>query len=429
MSNLSTFQPHNSSPFWGLGGLRPLLPLILLLLFSLPLAAQEIDFINNDANRIVLNGDDWSALRKALKSPKSWHDGKFQLVQIGDSHIQPDIMTAQVRRRMQDKWGNGGRGLIPAFYLAKTNEPTDYILKSSTRVKDYSRILSRNWTTDIGLTGVAVRFDTAYTELYIKAKVDGDQFTRVTLLHAPKGGYETASSSGEIFFAKEISPWAQQFQLKQRTDTVTLGVPCPSDFYGAILTNDKRGVMVHSIGNNGATYSSYCKVADFGEQLKVLQPQLVIISLGTNEAFGNLTGVENYITRFITDIRKHNPKARFLLTTPMECQKRVSRQVAQQVKVGGGKRKKKARYKTVYKTVTSYAANEKVNQVRQLILDYGRRHKIATWDLYQVAGGSGASNKWVAAGLMNPSDHLHQLESGYELQGMLLADALLDALK
>ena len=408
--------------------MKKLLFYLIFLILALPLVAQEIDFINNEANHIVLNGDNWSTLKKALKSPKSWTDGKFQLVQIGDSHIQPDIMTAQVRKQMQDKWGNGGRGLIPAFYLAKTNEPTDYILKSSTRVKDYSRILSRNWTTDIGLTGVAVRFDTAYTELYIKAKVPSDQFTRVTLLHAPKGGYETASYDGDVLFAKELSSWAQQFQLKRSTDTVTLGVPCPSDFYGAILTNDKRGVMVHSIGNNGATYSSYCKVADFGEQLKVLKPQLVIISLGTNEAFGNITGTENYITQLIADIRKHNPNAKFLLTTPMECQKRVSRQVAQKVKVGGGKRKK-ARYKTVYKTVSSYAANEKVNQVRQLILDYGRKHKIATWDLYQVAGGHGASSKWVAAGLMNPSDHLHQLESGYELQGMLLADALLEALK
>ncbi len=408
--------------------MKKLLFSLIFLILALPLVAQEIDFINNEANHIVLNGDNWSTLKKALKSPKSWTDGKFQLVQIGDSHIQPDIMTAQVRKQMQDKWGNGGRGLIPAFYLAKTNEPTDYILKSSTRVKDYSRILSRNWTTDIGLTGVAVRFDTAYTELYIKAKVPSDQFTRVTLLHAPKGGYETASYDGDVLFAKELSSWAQQFQLKRSTDTVTLGVPCPSDFYGAILTNDKRGVMVHSIGNNGATYSSYCKVADFGEQLKVLKPQLVIISLGTNEAFGNITGTENYITQLIADIRKHNPNAKFLLTTPMECQKRVSRQVAQKVKVGGGKRKK-ARYKTVYKTVSSYAANEKVNQVRQLILDYGRKHKIATWDLYQVAGGHGASSKWVAAGLMNPSDHLHQLESGYELQGMLLADALIDALK
>lgn len=408
--------------------MKKLLLTLLLICLLLPMAAQEIDFINNNANRIALNGDDWSELRRALKAPKQWTDGKFQLVQIGDSHIQPDIMTAQVRRRMQDKWGNGGRGLLPAFYLAKTNEPTDYVLKASTRVRDYSRILSRNWTTDIGLTGVAVRLDTGYTEIFIKAKVNRDRFTRVTMLHAPKGGYETAVVAGEVLFARELSPWAQQFKLKQPTDTVTMGVPTNSDFYGVILTNETRGVMVHSIGNNGATYSSYCKVADFGEQLNVLQPQLVIISLGTNEAFGNPTGTENYITRLIAGIRKHNPKAKFLLTTPMECQRRTSQRVAQQVKVGGSKRRK-AHYKTVYKTVSGYAVNDKVNQVRQIILDYGRKHKIATWDLYEVAGGRGASSKWVSAGLMNPSDHLHQLEAGYELQGMLLADALLAALK
>jgi len=185
--------------------------------------------------------------------------------------------------------------------------------------------------------------------------------------------------------------------------------------------------MVHSIGNNGATYSTYCKVPDFGQQLQVLHPQLVIISMGTNEATGNPATMETYITRLINDIRRHNPKAKFLLTTPMEFQKRTSRQVAQQVKVGGGKRRK-ARYKTVYKTVTSYVANSNVEQVRQIILDYGRKHKIATWDLYAVAGGRGASSKWIAAGLMNPGDHLHQLEAGYELQGMLLADALMQAL-
>ena len=63
--------------------MKKLLFSLIFLILALPLAAQEIDFINNEANRIVLNGDNWSSLKKALKSPKSWNDGKFQLVQIG----------------------------------------------------------------------------------------------------------------------------------------------------------------------------------------------------------------------------------------------------------------------------------------------------------------------------------------------------------
>ena len=185
--------------------------------------------------------------------------------------------------------------------------------------------------------------------------------------------------------------------------------------------------MVHSIGNNGATYSTYLKVPDFAQQMQVLDPQLIIISLGTNETVGNLAGVESNIHQLVSALRKSMPSAHILLTTPMDWHKRVTTRVPQQVKVGGKKRRK-ARYKTVYKTSTSYASNPNVPRMREIILDYGRRHKVAVWDLYTVAGGAGACSKWVAAGLMNPNDHLHQLEAGYELQGMLLGDALLKAL-
>lgn len=401
--------------------------LLLLMLFAKVVVAQEIDFINESANRIIFNGDDWSDLRTSLKNPKSWYGGKWQVVQVGDSHIQPDIMTSQVRWKLQEKWGNGGRGLIAALNLARTNEPSDYYLKSSEKVSASSRLLSRTWTTDIGLTGVAVRWDSAFTQLSIKAKEDGDQFNSVTLLHAPHGGYETAMVGGEVLFAKELSAWASRFDLPNITDTVTMGVPCKSDFYGAILSNSKRGVMVHSIGNNGATYSTYLKVPDFAQQMRVLDPHLIIISLGTNETVGNLTGVEDQIHRLVTSLRKAMPQAHILLTTPMDWHKRVTNRVAQKVKVGGGK-KRKARYKTVYKTSTSYVSNANVPRMREMLLDYGKRHKVAVWDLYTIAGGAGACSKWVSAGLMNPNDHLHQLEAGYELQGMLLGDALLNAL-
>lgn len=401
--------------------------LTLLLAVAPIIAAQEIDFINENANVIILNGDDWSALRRSLANPRSWKDGKWQVVQVGDSHIQPDIMTAQVRWKLQDKWGNGGRGLIAALNLAHTNEPRDYYLKSTDRVKASSRLLSRTWTTEIGLTGVAVRWDSTFTTLQIKAKEDDDRFTSVTLLHAANGGYETAMVDGELLFAKALSGWASRFDLTHATDTVTMIVPCKSDFYGAILSNPNRGVMVHSIGNNGATYSTYLKVPQFAQQMQVLNPQLIIISLGTNETVGNLAGVEDNIHRLVTSLQKSMPGAHILLTTPMDWHKRVTSRVPQQVKVGGGKRRK-ARYKTVYKSTTTYASNPNVPRLRDIILQYGKQHCVAVWDLYAVAGGAGACSKWVAAGLMNPSDHLHQLEAGYELQGMLLGDALLKAL-
>ena len=391
--------------------------------------AQEIDFISDDANRIVLNGADWSALRTSLSKPSGWHGGKWQVVQIGDSHIQPDIITAQIRIAMQEQWGNGGRGLLPVLRITGTNQPADYTLSSSRTPASTSRLLSRSWTGEMGLTGVTAHYpDSTFTTLHIATSGDADRFTRVTAVHAPHSGYETARlDTTSVIVARVTGDYTSRYDLGESVNSGDLTVPCgTSDLWGVIVENDKRGVMVHSIGNNGATASHYNRVPDFARQIAdVLHPSLIIVSLGTNEAFGSLDGVERALDRLVTSLQRENPGATLLLTTPMECHKRYSRQVKERVKRGRGRR---ARYKTVTRTVSSYAANPAVKQVRDIILTYGKRHNIATWDLYSVAGGKGAASRWITAGLMNSKDHLHCLDSGYELQGILLSEALMNAL-
>src|SRR5690606_31485683 len=54
---------------------------------------------------------------------------------------------------------------------------------------------------------------------------------------------------------------------------------------GLILENGNSGIIYHSIGVNGAKFLDYNKYPLFFEQLKALNPDLIIISLGTNEAF------------------------------------------------------------------------------------------------------------------------------------------------
>ena len=88
---------------------------------------------------------------------------------------------------------------------------------------------------------------------------------------------------------------------------------------------------------------------------------------------------------------------KFLLTTPLETQKKTS----------GG-----------------YRIQSSVADVRDIIMNYCRTHNIAVWDFYRVGGGSGASNRWLKAHYMK-TDHLHLGNDGYHLQGQLLATALL----
>ena len=103
----------------------------------------------------------------------------------------------------------------------------------------------------------------------------------------------------------------------------------------------------------------------------------------------------------------------------MECQKKVTRTTRRRVRRGKYRSRK----------TTAFVTNRRVAEVRNVILRYGRDHKLPVWDLYVIAGGEGASAKWIADGLMNPRDHVHCLKSGYELRGALLSDALLKQLK
>ena len=367
--------------------------------------AQDYDyeFINLDANHITMNGADWSGLQRAINTKRDSRRRvhKFNIVQIGDSHIQPGILSGEVRRKLQSRFGNGGRGMIAPLALSGTNEPSNYVIHSSASVSSRTRLLNRSWPVENGLTGVAVSFAGRSTDLTIRDK-NGDEFTFVTIIHAPHGGYNRAVVNGEELLADSVSPYASRFALPESTSEVTLeGLPCTSAFWGAVLFNDLPGVVYTEIGNNGATYSSYSKIDNFAQELALLEPDLVILSMGTNEAAGNVDVLEPGMDRLIGAIRAANPNVTFLLTTPMEFQQRR-----------GG----------------HFAVNSNGHRARDIVMDYGKKHKIATWDMFTVSGGDGHSNLWIAEGLMNGRDHLHLLVKGYELQGKLLGDALLEVL-
>ena len=351
--------------------------------------------INSWANHIVLNGDNWDDIIAYLNNPRR-HNYKFTIVHIGDSHIQPGIVSDEVRRTLQERFGNGGRGLISPLALAGTNEPNDYLLKSSSSISASSRLLSSSKPAGMGMTGVAVKFSGASTNLNIKAKQPGDDFYRITIYHSI-GSPFTVEQNGATVKGRQRSNYATDYVLDTSTDTANLRLTGGGSLFGVRLLNSNRGVVVDCIGNNGATYRSYLNIDNFALQISDLEPQLVIISLGTNEAYGSFGNIMSNIDQMLNDIRRVCPRVKFLLTTPMETQKRGSR---------------------------GYHIQSNVAEVRDLILAYGKNHHVPVWDFYRVAGGAGASNRWLRAHYMK-TDHLHLGNDGYHLQGSLLSEALL----
>lgn len=375
-------------------------------------------FIHEALNVIDMNGDNWQILLKKLAKSDT---AKFSIVHIGDSHIQADVSTDRTREHFRQQFGNGGRGLISPFKIAGTNEPSNYHFTTSANITS-AKLMTMPWRTDMGFTGTAftprsLKYSvTLSTE--VSSRPEGDPYDRIRLFTNGKVYVDriTDSKNNDVKFSVTDTDDYTDIILDYPVTNTKLNLHSfePVTIFGASLTSGDKGVRYHSIGNNGATFSSYNRLGSMGHDIKALDPDLIILSMGTNEAFGTVTpdAIEAEIDYMVKDLLRNNPDAKILLTTPKECQRAV-------------RTARRNRRRSV--ATGQYKVNEKVKLMRDAIIDYGRRHHIPVYDWYTVAGGDGASDKWIEHGLMS-KDHIHNTYAGYELAGDMLYDALLQAI-
>lgn len=166
---------------------------------------------------------------------------------------------------------------------------------------------------------------------------------------------------------------------------------------GISLENtSQKGIVYHSIGLNSATAYTFLR-NDFPTQVKKIKPDLIIISLGTNDAYSkyfNETNFYNSFSSLIKKLQESYPQASILLTSP-------------------GDSYRKRRYPNLNFTKTPAI-------FKQLAKD----NNCAFWNMHQVMGGYKSINKWYIKQLCQ-KDKLHFTRSGYELQADLLFDALM----
>ncbi|MDE6066732.1 MAG: hypothetical protein K2G27_07945 [Duncaniella sp.] len=383
-------------------------------------------FIHTNANHIILNGADWTSLREALR-----HSNKspVSIVHIGDSHIQADITTGTVRELLQYDFGNAGRGLVTPLKMSGTNQPRDYVFQSRHSWTP-AKLMSSAWRHTMGFTGTSIRPVTSSSEITVGTadRDDYNPFSSLTIFHNGKLTVNsvTDDEGNRIDFRAIPSRDYTQILLTAPQTGVTVNFASAGDLtvFGISLSGDRPGLFYHAIGNNGAAYETYNRIGNVGAGISPLSPELVIISLGTNEAFGklNVPQFTSSVNRLVKNIRAANPKAAILLTTPMECHRSVT--TTKKVRV----KNKKGKYRTVRRSSRSYTVNNNIAPLRKAILDYGKANGIAVYDWYEVAGGQGASTSWINNNLF-AKDRVHHTRSGYDIEGRLLYEALMDAVR
>jgi hypothetical protein len=140
--------------------------------------------------------------------------------------------------------------------------------------------------------------------------------------------------------------------------------------------------------------------SDYFRQLALLRPSLLIITLGTNEAYSirNLTDsmFVAQLDPFIQLVKEHLPTTAILLTTPAESFRRTSK---------------------------GFVRNENIALVANAITEYAQREGLACFDLFGMTGGVNSCQKWQEAKLLG-RDRIHYSVEGYYEQGKMLYKAL-----
>ena len=380
---------------------------------------DSISCVNWEADTITFNGADWSSIfdrMHALHDTTLCNERNIvSIVHLGDSHVQAGFFSEALRPPLQQHWGNAGRGLITPLRISKTNEPADYRIISPGSWQHKRCILGKKFSHSVGVSGISItptghNIDLTFETMSRRGEEIG--FNTLRLFHSASDKFPQLmpTETPHELNIYSLHPGETYYTWRDTTHSIHLQgrnsqAHEHATIYAASLENGNNGILLHAIGNNSATYECYNRVENYGMKLAMLEPQLVSISMGTNESVsGSITYEAMYrqIDALVTDIQSQNPKAIFLLTTPAENKLRKRR------------RKNGKRY---------YTENSRITIITEAIKTYGMEHNIAVWDWYNICGGKGSCDTWVKEKGMR-KDHIHYTEQGYALQGNLLYQSI-----
>lgn len=386
---------------------------ICTLLFVLPVLSQDdpfqvpqYNFIDYESNKIIDNtGTFANELTKNILSLITGN-GKTIIAHIGDSHIQADFFSSKVRNRLQmlHPGISGPRGLLFPFNLAASNNPHNYNFQSpnnwtpwfSTKIKEPS---------EIGLFGVKISTNDSLIELNIKINdTISELFNIVELWYSADIDGIIAFKSEKIQLQYSLEKGKNRrflcnFPADLKEIKLRIIYPTVQNFelFGVKLGNDLSGIEYHAIGLNGASTTSFNRCLYFENQLKCLNPNLIILSLGTNDAYaGDIISLQfkNEYNTLINTIQKACPSTPILLTTPNNH----------------------ARHR--------YDMTEKITIINDVIKEISKEKGLAIWDFHTLMGGKNSIYQWQKDSLA-AKDMIHLSPKGYRLKADLFYIALL----
>jgi lysophospholipase L1-like esterase len=265
-----------------------------------PIATAPADIVAAKGQSVVGALERPAALRRFFDSlarlDSSQAQDDVRIIQFGDSHTAADIQTAGVRRALQTRFGDGGRGFVAIGRPWKRWLQDGVRVGMSTEWAPEKGKLERGKLTGDGLYGLSgiglftrqhgarawtdVTTKTSRAELAYLEQPSGGAFDvfvdGVRVVRVSTRGEKTASAF-RSFDVAEAS--AHQLEVRAVGDGDVR-------VYGMSLDRGQHGIVLDALGINGARITTALSWNEphWAEQLKHRAPALVVLAYGTNES-------------------------------------------------------------------------------------------------------------------------------------------------
>ena len=327
-------------------------------------------------------------------------------MQFGDSHTAADILTAEIRRRFQEDFGDGGAG-----YMVPRNP-------MSTRRRGVLSGASSGWIIEgiggrvasdgiYGPAGIALSTSLPNEGVWLQTVANHFEIYYVS---QPGGGSIDILVDGASVLNAPLSLAARLPRLAHfsydapdddthRVEIHTLD-PGKVRLLGIVAEHTQPGIVFDVFGINGARASRMLRwnATAFAGVLGQHKPDLIILAYGTNEA-GDVdwtpVAFQHLLAEILRRLHSAAPQSSILIYGPAE----------------------RADIRLAAKRMPALIEAE-----RRAAFE----GNAAFWSAYDAMGGAGSMNAWVARGL-GQADHVHLTGAGYARMGDLFYRDLMRA--
>lgn len=351
-----------------------------------------------------------TAIKHFQESLNQVNKTKISILHMGDSHIQSEIPTGVARQLLQQKYGDGGRGLVFPYSAAKTYSSIHYSSKHEGNWQ-YAKTLKVPPAIPLGIMGMSVKTEdsTASLTYTFNTKFPSNYKTLKIYCNIDSLSYDINVEADGVVYPVEIDA----VRLPNNLPYVLVNVQSLSNvitlkcvktarsqkeflFYGLEITsNDDKGIVYHSAGVGGSRFKGLLHIEKFNSHLKTINPDLVILDLGTNDFLYDDSIKSNLraeIVEIITNVRIATPLASVLLCTTQD----------------------------LYYKQKNIESCEKFSTMLQSV---AKELDCALWDWFWISGGPKVLKNWQVEGLAR-TDLIHLTNSGYKVKGKLLYDGI-----